>query len=460
MAARHLLHGGLQRSIGTGAETKVWEDVWIPESPARPAIPRSNAVDKDLKVHHLIDYDRKEWNLDLVHEFIAPIDIPKVLAIKLSRTRRRDDYIWSFTKSGKYTVRSGYAIAVNLRKERDGTATLEPSTTGLKKSIWKLQCPRKLKHFLWNVVSGYVASASKLKERHCGNDAVCQRCGSDQETINHILFECPPAVQCWALSLIPTAPGLFPCTSVYANLDNLLSLAATTSRQNESIKTFPWVMWYIWKARNEKCFNAKDVSPLDTLQTATHEAEAWRIAQIVEENREATPAEDRERQTEVLQAPYCKWTCQVDASWKAKDEGAGLGFILFEDNQVRLVGLRNGSPTASPLHAEAESICWALKEIKKLGVCEVLLNSDCQLLVNLINNPQEWPALGPELDEIDFLCSEFSFLSVKFIRRTENVRADCLSKAGRSREPGFCFVGDNAPSWLAHEACLSRPLVF
>ncbi|CAN7120366.1 unnamed protein product [Brassica rapa subsp. narinosa] len=43
-----------------------------------------------------------------------------------------------------------------------------------------------------------------------------------------------------------------------------------------------------------------------------------------------------------MQSHVYRWRCQVDASWKEKEEGAELGFILFEDNHVRLVGLKKG----------------------------------------------------------------------------------------------------------------------
>ncbi|KAH0934978.1 hypothetical protein HID58_012095 [Brassica napus] len=42
-------------------------------------------------------------------------------------------------------------------------------------------------------------------------------------------------------------------------------------------------------------------------------------------------------------------------NWKDKKEGAGWGFILFEDQQVKLVGVRKGSCALSPLHAEVEA---------------------------------------------------------------------------------------------------------
>lgn len=111
-------------------------------------------------------------------------------------------------------MKSGYAIAVEQRNKSEKEMILEPSCKDLKKKVWKLKALRKIKHFLWQALSDYVASASKLKERHCGSDTVCQCCGSDIETINHMLFESPLAVQCWALSLVPSSPGYFPCSSI------------------------------------------------------------------------------------------------------------------------------------------------------------------------------------------------------------------------------------------------------
>ncbi|KAH0897347.1 hypothetical protein HID58_046915, partial [Brassica napus] len=40
--------------------------------------------------------------------------VPRVLSLKISKTGRRDSYSWSFTSSGNYTVRSGYATVRKL----------------------------------------------------------------------------------------------------------------------------------------------------------------------------------------------------------------------------------------------------------------------------------------------------------------------------------------------------------
>lgn len=293
MEARHILDKAIKKTIGTGAETKVWEDVWIQTEPARPAKPRSAIIDPDLRVHHLIDFERKKWNMELVNAFIADEDIPRILAMRISRTGQRDSYVWKHTKCGNYTIRSGYKVAVEQRRSSQPQAVTEPSLNGLKKEIWKLKTSRKIKLFIWQAISGFVASASKLKERHCGSDSTCQRCGAEQETVNHILFECPPAVRYWALSNIPTSPGQFPCTSIFVNVETLLKYSKECNDLGISVAVFPWIMWYQWKARNNKCFNNQDTSPLDTLHLACQEAEAWKMAQMVE----TTCTEEENNQT-------------------------------------------------------------------------------------------------------------------------------------------------------------------
>ncbi|KAG2272569.1 hypothetical protein Bca52824_067124 [Brassica carinata] len=133
--ARSVLGEGLQRTIGTGADTNVWEDCWIPEELARPALPVGDEIDRDLRVHHLIIHETKCWNEPLIRELIVPEDVGKILAIRPSHIGRRYGYLWKHTKSGAYTVRSGYEVVNAKRKEDLLTEVQEPSITKLKSGL-------------------------------------------------------------------------------------------------------------------------------------------------------------------------------------------------------------------------------------------------------------------------------------------------------------------------------------
>lgn len=181
-----------------------------PEEVARPTILRREINDRDLHVHHLINFDTKCWNEPLIRELVAEEDVSKILQVKPSKIGRRDGYIWKHSKSGSYSVCTGYELVNTKRKATMEQEVVKPSVTALKKEVWKLKTSRKIKHFLWQAISGFIMVASRLCDRHCATDRSCLQCGAEEETINHILFECPPALQCWALSDIPTSPGVFP----------------------------------------------------------------------------------------------------------------------------------------------------------------------------------------------------------------------------------------------------------
>ena len=81
-----------------------------------------------------------------------------------------------------------------------------PSVSPPKAFCWKVRCPPKMKHFLWQLVSGCTAVKKSLRPRGIQGDTICALCGAPEESINHVIFECPPAVQVWALSRIPSYP--------------------------------------------------------------------------------------------------------------------------------------------------------------------------------------------------------------------------------------------------------------
>ncbi|KAG2324492.1 hypothetical protein Bca52824_007220 [Brassica carinata] len=138
-----------------------------------------------------------------------------------------------------------------------------------------------MKHFLWQALTGCVATCSRLADRHCGSDRSCPRCGNGEESINHFLFLCPPALQTWALSDIPTIPGHFQSESLVENFDYLLLRAKKRGTPENVLARFPCIVWYIWKARNDKIFNGNDILPPDTVEHATREEEKWRVAQVL-----------------------------------------------------------------------------------------------------------------------------------------------------------------------------------
>ena len=134
----------------------------------------------------------------------------------------------------------------------------------LKAFCWKVNCPPKLKHFLWQLVTCCIAVTKNLKARGIQGDTCCSRCGDSEESINHVFFECPPTRQVWALSKIPSNPNLFPMGSLFANMDHLFW------RVNPKIEDhqFAWILWYIWKGRNKKVFSNLDIYPRETLNFA------------------------------------------------------------------------------------------------------------------------------------------------------------------------------------------------
>ncbi|CAN6873757.1 unnamed protein product, partial [Brassica oleracea] len=200
MAAQPLLKAGLRRSIGTGNNTMVWSDHWIPDVKPRPAIPCCPSLNPNLRVCDLIDPLSHDWNPPLLHQLLSPRDIPLIQSLRLPRSHRPDNYNWAFTKFGAYSVQSGYTLAMEMDTNRAPPLVSEPSTTSLKAKVWSIKTSRKIKHFIRNSLSDCVPICGRLSDRHCSSERNCPRCGADHESVNHLLFECPPSVQVWALA--------------------------------------------------------------------------------------------------------------------------------------------------------------------------------------------------------------------------------------------------------------------
>lgn len=138
-----------------------------------------------------------------------------------SRNQQPDTYGRAFIESGKYSVKSGFRTETIYPDKEPRITPFRPNIKYLLVFSWKLNCSPKLRHFIWQILSGTLPVFKNLKTHGIECNLRCNICGAEEETVHHVLFECPPALQTCALSKIPSVPRVFPSTSVFTSLDYL-----------------------------------------------------------------------------------------------------------------------------------------------------------------------------------------------------------------------------------------------
>ncbi|XP_024016872.1 uncharacterized protein LOC112090248 [Eutrema salsugineum] len=281
---------------------------------------------------------------------------------------------------------------------------------------------------------------------HMGSDKQCPRCGNPEESINHLLFLCPPGLQVWALSDFPSLPGLFPSTSIYQNMSFLFWNTKELCMIDPQKDFYPWILWYIWKARNDKIFDGKETSPVDTLIHAKIEAESWKTANEPKDVEEAalSPSPSPSLRTSPLDDQRFP-TCQVDASWIGNSLVSGLGWSLKEEESGEVFGLQGCRRSLSALHAELESLLWAMSCLIDRGVLYVHFQSDCLDLISMTESPSDWPSFLSELEVFQNLRGNFGIFTLSHIPRILNTRADTLAKGARAKGIIFFQIIHNEP---------------
>ncbi|CAA7052738.1 unnamed protein product [Microthlaspi erraticum] len=116
LIGRDLLKTNLGKVIGDGKDTSLWNDPWLSlEHPTRPTGP-PNLHDKDLRVSAIIREQTGEWNQEEIQK-ILPHQSHLIRPIRPSKKGAPDAYIWLPTKTGVYSVKTGYYAAMLQQEE-------------------------------------------------------------------------------------------------------------------------------------------------------------------------------------------------------------------------------------------------------------------------------------------------------------------------------------------------------
>jgi hypothetical protein len=202
LAAKDLVHERVIWRVGNGDDIKVWGDKWLP-NPISYSVqsPCLNQIE-NMRVSGLIDKNLKHWNKALITSIFLPEEALAITNIPLSPFLSRDWLIWQCTKNEDFTVRSAYHLGME-KQARQQLRCLGAKKEGeVWKTCWSLRVPNAIKMFLWRACHNLLPTKVNLLKRGICDNSLCPICLSENETVEHIIWECPTANDVWGEATI------------------------------------------------------------------------------------------------------------------------------------------------------------------------------------------------------------------------------------------------------------------
>lgn len=446
---RELLESGIQRSIGDGKTTTL-TDPWLPTSPPRPPQLLST-TDPTLTVDILFDKQSHQWDEQKLLQLVNQNDHHLIHKIFLPHQTATDTYLWSHTKDGIYTVKSGYWKAMNMSIDDEAPKAPLATNPEIATRIWKLNIVPKLRHFLWRYASKALGIAENLRRRNINVNPYCTRCCQALETNDHTFFTCPAIKPVWRAAGLPTQDIWNGNKTFEEKLHILLKLHDNSNIATVSRYLPIWLLWRIWKSRNDLIFNRKVIPTKDIVEKALSDTKDWLDHHHRTESRYMGEQQTTTRRSRLgkWRTPKTGWVkCNFDASHHEGDQPSGLGWIIRDPHGNVLdcgMGKYQGRHTIE--EAKCTALIWAIQASWALGYRKVEFEGDNITIMRLINGTGTNLRLKHYLQTIRQWRGMFTAMEFKFQHREQNECADLLAKQA-VLSPNNYYLYHCCPSFL------------
>ncbi|VVA36624.1 PREDICTED: reverse mRNAase [Prunus dulcis] len=343
---RDLLRLGLRWLIGDGRLVNIYGDPWVPYDrfftiQSVPALPSTSRVCDLITVSGL-------WDVGKISDTFSFSEAEAILSIPLMGDTL-DWRIWNFAKNGRYSVKSGYWVALEYKRleELSDGSVAGPSSHSLKswKHLWKLKVPQKILYLLWRLVQSIHHSKEVLFRSRITQEDVCCHCLVSRETTIHSLVGCVVCMQ----------------------------------------SLFAFTVWVLWNERNRVLFGSQPTLPGILVQHAKDYDDDFKQSSVVNRSL-SSPVRD------------VKWKSPTDSGFKLNVDGGdcmetgakGVGAIVRDSqgNLVRALAMRVPSQIsvlAMELYALKIRISFALDA----SLVPLEIESNSLLAVSMVNSEEE-----------------------------------------------------------------------
>lgn len=447
---RSLLLKGLVKRVGNGASISVWVDPWLDMGGLRPPLIKNLFINIDLKVSELIDPITKSWIPEKINDLFYPVEAAVILKNK-PVVSKEDFWVWKFNKSGDYSVKSGYWLSFKEAKQAlILEAEMLPSLNGLKEQVWYIPTAPKIKAFLWKCLCNAIPVSERLCSRGLNIDLRCQACGVEGESVNHVLFSCSLARQVWALSNYPQTVEGFHQSSAFVNFQYLLQGMKRIEIPMVIRRSFPWILWFLWKNRNKFLFEGIMYLANETIDKIHEEESKWFLAKSLEGQCDSNLVVPQVNSPNCWKTPPQLWVkCNIGCSCDRNRYVVGGAWVLRDSLGNVILHSRRSFPGTESVE-EARIIClkWSMESIHSHRFKRVIFEFEDSVLVSATTRPIAWPSFGFQSNAILDSLRHFLEWKVLNVSRQANRGAFLIAQSVTRDLRTQSYVALGAPIWL------------
>ncbi|XP_021851355.1 uncharacterized protein [Spinacia oleracea] len=436
-------HKGMRWKLGNGRNINPEGDLWADNQEVKFKANTNDQVRKDFsKVESLIDWNKREWNQNLIWNNFPRMDAQRVLNSYIPENGKDDEQRWSHTKSGQYSVKMGYGFLVS--QSDDHKKYQEDSK--IWKTFWVINTLHKWKVFMWKVCNNALPTKTNINQRGIYVDPVCVFCNKEKETASHVFRDCEWSSGMWQSFPLGINTRASSTTTIQEWVKNWIrQLSREDDPYYDSTNIFFAGFWAIWKHRNEIIFRGVEPSPITIVETLHHWTNTSQKAahnRVDRSGRTTTTSTRNEEENTVSignnEIGETTLYANVDSAWKmdkkCKDKNyAGIGWRIYNNiTNTTIHTMSMPIRCTSAADAEARGILHLLKWLIEQEHKEVIVNTDCRVLIRYIETIQEAPTdLRNLIEDIRKLGNNFSFCKINFTSRQATLDAHKLAIQAR-----------------------------
>lgn len=390
----------------------------------------------------LIDWSAKLWDRQLLELKFHRDEAEAISRIPLSRRHTNDALFWLHSTEGVYSVKTGYHLARELKKEMDvlGEGSVPLGRCMVWGKLWKLHIPNKVRIFAWLACHDILPTRVKLARQRITEDDTCPLCKRAAETAIHAVWECSVAQDVWAGCVRQLQKSVGGQLDVLQLVEELLKKLTT-----EELELFFVQAWLIWSQQNTIIHGGSMQDPTRLNMRAIEFLEEFREAQ---QHLAVQTSIARDAQWSPL--PENGYKLNFDAAIFEDLNATGFGAVIHNEKGEVLAALVARGPLVSDLEeAEVLACRKALEFAVDAGFAELLIEGDNVSVMRTISSAKpNGSRLGNLYGDIHCLCTGLRVVSAGWVSRTAKGVAHCLAKFARGLGDEIVWLEESPPPAL------------